>query len=316
MARKLKPLLLLIYLMATVTPAAIGQAEALKKDFINKYSRWAVNEMYYSGIPASITMAQALLESQYGTSELAVNANNHFGIKCQSPWEGKRYHYKDDDDNTCFRHYDSIWESWRDHSHFLMYRPRYAFLFDLDFRDYEGWAHGLKKAGYATNPQYGNLLIKIIQDYNLHLLDSMLPDIPAIAMNASPQIPNEMPERGSPVQRILLRNRVEFVVAGEGDDIRKLTSDLELLNWEIRRYNEIPKGREIRPGDVIYIQPKRRQAERGYDSHRLEPGETMHSISQDYGVKLKSLYRMNKLERGSDPDPGELIWLRGRKKSR
>ncbi|NLO68029.1 MAG: LysM peptidoglycan-binding domain-containing protein [Bacteroidales bacterium] len=306
-------LLLGLVLVFNVVPEAYSQVETLRTDFIKKYSQWAVNEMHYSGIPASITMAQALLESQYGTSELAVNANNHFGIKCQSPWSGKTYQYQDDDDNTCFRHYDSVWESWRDHSHFLMYRPRYAFLFDLDSHDYEGWAHGLKKAGYATNPQYAHLLIKLIRDYNLQQLDSMLPDLPSLAIGTYTAIPNEIPERGSPVQRILLRNRVEFVVAGEGDNIRKLTKELKLMRWEIRRYNEIPRGQDIKPGDVIYIQPKRRQAEHGYVSHRIEAGETMYSISQDYGIKLKALYRMNRMDYGMEPAVGEMIWLRGRK---
>ncbi len=310
--RKMTVFLLLI----TAGPlyAAFSQDDSLKRDYIARYARWAVNEMYYSGIPASITMAQALLESQYGTSELALNANNHFGIKCQREWSGRTYTYQDDDDNTCFRLYDSVFDSYRDHSHFLMYRPRYSFLFEMDPKDYAAWAHGLKKAGYATNPHYAQLLIKLVVDFNLDRLDSMKPDIQLIAANTGPALPNPVPVKESPVPRVFHRNRIEFVYAREGDNIEKLTKDLDKLRWEIRKYNEIPKNQDVKPGDVVYLQPKRRKAEPGYSSHTAEPGETMYNISQHYGIRLSSLYKINRMSPGSEPRPGEVIWLRGKKR--
>ena len=293
-----------------------AQVDSLYWSYIRKYSYLAINEMHYSKIPASITMAQALLESRFGTSELAVNANNHFGIKCQTGWEGPTYTYQDDDDNTCFRQYGSIQESFRDHSHFLMNRPRYAGLFKLDPNDYSAWCHGLKQAGYATNPNYAILLIRIIEDYKLYLLDGMQPLVEPMNSTYDILIPLTMPEMAPPVPRVFHRNRINFIIAGEGETIESLTRQLKKLKWEIRKYNEIPKDQDIRAGQVVYLQPKRRQAEPGYTIHVVEPGETMYSISQTYGVQLKWLYKRNSMEPGTEPAVGDEIWLRGMKSNR
>lgn len=292
---------------------AIPQSDSLKKAYVDKYARWAVREMEYSGIPASITMAQGLLESGAGTSELAVRANNHFGIKCRKEWTGQHYLYQDDDHDNCFRKYDSVAESYRDHSHFLMYRPRYESLFDLDPKDYKAWAYGLKKAGYATHPDYAPMLVKLIEDFNLFLLDEMKPDISQIHADSGSFLPNEVPVPGNPVARVFVRNRIEFVIAKDGDNIRKLTRELDLLNWELRRYNEIPRKQDIKPGQLLYIQPKRKKAESGYSIHTAEPGETMYDIAQQYGIKLKWLYKRNDMKHGQEPIPGQAIWLRGMK---
>lgn len=294
----------------------IAQIDSMYLSYIARYSAMAVNEMHYSKIPASVTMAQALLESQAGTSELAVKANNHFGIKCQTGWDGKRYTYQDDDENTCFRHYDSVEESFRDHSHFLMYRPRYADLFKLDPCDYTAWAHGLKKAGYATNPRYAPQLIKIIEEYNLCLLDSMPLKIERVQASRTGKIPQRKRVVSGPEPRILQRNRIDYCIVGPGEDIASLTGKYEKLNWEIRKYNEIPKGTEVRPGQVIYLQPKRKHAEAGFTTHIVAPGETMYGISQLYGMKLKWLYKRNGMKPGTEPAPGEELWLRGMKVSR
>jgi len=303
----------LIILLVIQSVVVFSQTDSAHWDYISKYSQAAITEMYYSKIPASITMAQALHESRYGTSELAVKANNHFGIKCQSEWTGKRYTYKDDDSNTCFRLYDSVAESFRDHSNFLMYRPRYAFLFQLDPADYTAWAHGLKKAGYATNPNYASILIKFIEDYNLFHLDAMpavMEPLNSIADNA---IPNNVREAAHPEPKVYRRNRIKFLVTGEGDNIKNLTYNLGMHNWEIRKYNEIPKNQDVRPGQVIYLQPKRMKAERGYSSHEAEKGESMYSIAQLYGIKLKWLYKRNHMQQGTQPKAGQQIWLRGMK---
>jgi hypothetical protein len=303
-------------ILLTVFLPVFAQSDSLKKAYVEKYARWAVREMEYSGIPASITMAQGLLESGAGTSELALKAYNHFGIKCRIEWTGARYTYQDDDHDNCFRKYESVDESYRDHSHFLMYRPRYEFLFDLDPKDYKAWAYGLKKAGYATHPDYAPMLIKLIDDYNLYLLDEIKPDIARIDAGSGSHIPNEVPVPGTPAARVSVRNRIQFVIAREGDDIKKLTRELDLLNWELRKYNEIPRNKDIKPGQLLYVQPKRKKAESGYSIHHAEPGETMYGISQQYGVKLKWLYKRNDMKPGDEPVPGQSIWLRGMKPGR
>ncbi|HBB92616.1 MAG TPA: hypothetical protein DC042_13110 [Bacteroidales bacterium] len=293
-----------------------AQVDSLYWSYIRKYSNLAINEMHYSRIPASITMAQALLESKFGTSELAVNANNHFGIKCQMEWTGERYTYQDDDENTCFRKYSSIDESFRDHSHFLMYRPRYAGLFKLDPTDYTAWAHGLKLAGYATNPNYAPMLLKIIENYRLHMLDSEVPQIDHVNSVNDILIPMNFPEGGALATRIFHRNRIDYTIARMGDNVESLTRQFDKLRWEIRKYNDIPKDQDLRPGQVVYLQPKRKQAEPGYSIHTVDQGETMHSISQMYGIRIKCLYKRNEMKPGEEPRPGDEIWLRGMKANR
>ncbi|MCX6227279.1 MAG: glucosaminidase domain-containing protein, partial [Bacteroidia bacterium] len=246
-------------------------------------------------------------ESRYGTSELAIKANNHFGIKCQSEWYGKTYTYQDDDNNNCFRLYDSVGESFRDHSNFLMTRPRYAALFQLDPSDYAAWAHGLKKAGYATNPRYAYVLIKLIEDYRLFLLDSMQPAMEPLNAKTNNPIPNKVRAAEAYKPKVFKRNRIDFMVVGRGDNIKKLNHDLDLLNWQIRKYNEIPRNQDVRPGQVIYLQPKRTKAESGYTFHTAEKGETMYSIAQLYGIKLKWLYKRNRMKNGTQPKAGQEI---------
>ena len=304
-------LFFLVIVIQSVT--VFSQTDSAHWNYISKYSRVAITEMYYSKIPASIIMAQALHESGYGTSELAVKANNHFGIKCQSEWTGKMYTYKDDDSNTCFRLYDSVAESFRDHSNFLMTRPRYAFLFQLDPADYAAWAHGLKNAGYATNPSYANILIKLIEGYSLFQLDVMPPVMEPMNSITENVIPNSVREAVPPEPKVYRRNRIKFLVTVQGDNIKKLSHDLNLLNWEIRKYNEIPKNQDVHPGQVIYLQPKRKRAQGGYSFHEAEKGETMYSIAQLYGIKLKWLYKRNHMKRGIQPKAGQQIWLRGMK---
>lgn len=305
--------LFLILFIVTHSLNVFSQTDSAHWDYIRKWSRAAIEEMYYSKIPASITMAQALHESRYGTSELAVNANNHFGIKCQTGWSGKTYKYQDDDANTCFRHYDSAAESYRDHSNFLMTRPRYASLFQLDPYDYVAWAKGLKACGYATNPSYATILIKMVEDYKLYQLDRQLPVIEPMNSIAQGQIPNVFAEAQVPEIKAGNRNRIKYVVAAPGDNIESLTKKLDLLNWQIRSYNEIPEGQDLRPGQVVFLQPKRRHAEAGYTVHTVEKGETMYSISQYYGIRLKWLYKRNNMPSGSEPKVGQQVWLRGRK---
>lgn len=293
-----------------------------RRTYIEQYKDLAIREMIRSGIPASITMAQALLESDNGNSRLAREANNHFGIKCHRDWQGRRIYHDDDARNECFRKYSTVYESYRDHSDFLREGSRYRFLFKLPAGDYKAWAKGLKKAGYATHRHYDELLIRIIEENNLHLLDKGI-SVGAGA-KSSPQVRQEpsvqeIPEEEEYEFSINLRsreirqnNRIDYIIAEEGDTYADLAREFDLMPWEIYRYNEVPRTAKPEPGQIVYLQPKRNRAEAGCETHVIQEGETMYDISQRYGIKLSRLYRMNGLEEGVDPAPGTELYLRGK----
>lgn len=270
------------------------------REYIEKYKTDAIKDMLRTGVPASITLAQGMLESNNGNSKLALEANNHFGIKCHKDWTGASLYQDDDAKNECFRKYNSVLESFDDHSNFLRTRQRYAFLFDIDPKNYKAWAEGLKKAGYATNPQYPQLLIKIIEDYQLYELDNSdkAPEVNArVANNSSAEIQ--------------YTNRTPYVISKKGDSFYKLAEKYNLDLWEIFRYNDLERDANLTPGTKVYIKPKRRRAEQ--DFHIANGVETMQEISQLYGVKLKVLYRKNRMEPGTQPQKGQQIWLRKKK---
>lgn len=305
---KIKFLLILTIIIPFVV---FAQKKQTREDYINKYKDAAIYQMKTQGVPASIILAQGLLESDNGNSVLAVKANNHFGIKCHT-WSGATIYMDDDTKNECFRKYGNPEKSYRDHSDFLRGARRYSSLFDLEPTDYKGWAYGLKKAGYATNPQYAEMLIKIIEDYKLYNLDKGI------------SIEVESPTKGvgEPVdvdhfvinmnkhRKVYTRNRIKYIIVKNGDDYASLTKELELLPWQLAKYNEISKDSSLKEGQEIYIQPKRNRAEINHSVHVVEKGETMYSISQMYGVKLKKLYRKNRLKQGEQPEVGQVIYLR------
>ena len=200
------------------------------------FSKWAVGEMNRSGIPASITLAQGLLESNNGNSTLATKGNNHFGIKCHD-WKGKSIRHHDDKRNECFRKYNSARDSYTDHTNFLMNSPRYSFLFLLDQTDYKAWARGLKKAGYATSPTYASALIKIIEDNELDQFDSG--KVRRRRTDDSETIAEVTDIDGFEIEidhrKILIRNRIDYIIVKEGDTYQSLTKELELMPyiWEI-----------------------------------------------------------------------------------
>ncbi|HDJ33078.1 MAG TPA: LysM peptidoglycan-binding domain-containing protein [Bacteroidetes bacterium] len=288
--------------------------------YIEQYKDLAIREMRRSGIPASITMAQALLESDNGNSRLAREANNHFGIKCHRDWQGRRIYHDDDARNECFRKYKTVYESYRDHSDFLRTGSRYRFLFNLSPGDYKAWAKGLKQAGYATHRHYDELLIRIIEENNLHLLDEGIsvalenkPSGPVGQEQSMQEIPREEQYEFTVNLRsreVMQNNRIDYVIAEEGDTYPDLAREFDLMPWEIYRYNEIPRTAKPEPGQIVYLQPKRNRAEAGYETHVVLEGETMYGISQRYGIKLSRLYRMNGLEEGVEPEPGTELYLR------
>lgn len=295
-----------------------------RSDYIQKYAGFAVEEMLQSGVPASITLAQGILESGDGNSLLARNANNHFGIKCHGMWDGKKYYMDDDAKNECFRVYASVLDSYKDHSDFLSTRGRYASLFELRRTDYKGWAHGLKKAGYATNPKYPALLIKIIEENDLARYDRMKSPPKSKdsgKSNKTSKKGNSKPNSEKPNEAIVstqqrqmyLRNDIRYVRIQEGDTYKTLERTLQLREWQVLNYNDKAKGSPLVPGEIIYLQPKRnKNAQEDY--HFVAEGETIRWISQEYGVKLKKLYQYNELSIGEEPAIGEKVWLRKRRR--
>ncbi len=285
-----------------------GQHKRLtRQEYIATYKDIAIREMNRTGIPASITLAQGILESGDGNSTLARKANNHFGIKCHGDWTGKRVYHDDDAKNECFRKYRNADESFVDHSEFLVYRSRYRFLFDLKPDDYKGWARGLKKAGYATSPTYARRLIEIIEENELYMYDNPK------RLVEEPWASDEIPANERISKTIRENNRIKFVVAKKGDTYRKLAAELDKFPGELARYNEQEVTEPLTEGEIVYIQPKRNKAEHGKEFHVVSEGETMHSISQQYGIKLEKLYKKNDMEEGTNPDNGERLWLRKNK---
>ncbi len=297
--------------LGLLTAAASGPYET----YIEKYSSVAVSEMKRSGVPASITLAQGLLESAAGQSELASKSNNHFGIKCHSDWKGKKTYKDDDKAGECFRVYSNAQASFRDHSDFLRYQDRYKGLFELEPTDYRSWAKGLKKAGYATDRSYADKLIKIIEDYQLYRFDQdiELPETPLVI-----EKPVELPRteireeyRFSLARDIYEVNGVPCVYAVEGDTYASLAQAYGLFDNEILRYNDLRSEAPLRPGDVVYLQLKKRRAPKGLDKFIAgDGGETLRDIAQRFGVRLSSLRRFNHLPDECVPLEGDTILLR------
>ena len=318
-AKRIKTPIFTLFLTVLIISSipVFGQKDSLKANYIKEYSALAVSEMRRSGIPASITMAQAIIESDIGRSDLATIANNHFGIKCHKTWEGKRFYYDDDKKDECFRVYQDPVESYQDHSIFLLTRDRYKKLFNLDPLDYKGWARGLKSAGYATNPRYAEMLIRVIEEEKLYQLDNWIN--PAYSRNSTDDDgvtgkPYPVHQTsGSTLPSYFHRNRIDFVIAERGETVESLTEKLDMFKWEIRKYNELGPEEELRAGDIVYLQPKRKRAARGFDVHFVRPGETIHSISQHFGIKSKWLLKRNNMVEGERLKQGDKIWLRGKK---
>ena len=301
---------LLLLILAGHT--ALDAQKMTREQYIQRYGKWAVDEMVRSGIPASITIAQGLLESDNGNSTLAVRANNHFGIKCHG-WKGKRIYHDDDRKRECFRKYKNARESYSDHTDFIMNSPRYSFLFELDHTDYKNWAKGLKKAGYATAPRYADQLITIIEENGLSHLDE--------GKRIRPERPESYEvadidefEISFEQRKILVRNRIEYIIVQEGDTYESLTRELNLMPFELARYNEIERGAELNNGQELYLQPKRKKASVEFPTHTVQEGETMYRISQMYGIRLKSLSKKNLMHEGEEPEPGTVLFLRKKRK--
>ncbi len=310
---------ILIFLLIAFTLKGFVQVPANKisrEEYIEIYKDIAIQEMNSFRIPASITLAQGILESANGNSALARRAKNHFGIKCHKGWNGKTYHMDDDAKDECFRKYSDPLDSFKDHSIFLSTRDRYAFLFSLEITDYKGWARGLKKAGYATNPKYPQLLIKIIEDYNLNQFDN--PDFTSLAKNKKSKKRKTNYDNneadfntitiGADNREIFSNNGVNFIYARKGDSFYKIAQDFNIYTWQVFSYNDLKKKDKLTEGQMVYLEKKKSNGTR--NSHTVSPGETLFDIAQHYGVRLKKLCKYNSLEKDAELFPNQKIKLR------
>jgi hypothetical protein len=310
---------LLSSLLLFVLPS-MAQNNISTEAYIETYKGIAMKKMREYKIPASITLAQGILESGSGNSRLAQKANNHFGIKCHKGWTGKTIRVDDDEKNECFRSYRKAEESFHDHSLFLTQRTRYADLFKLKITDYKGWAKGLSKAGYATNPRYPELLIRIIERYDLAKYDKQAlsgkaaPEKskkPAIVVTEAPPQTNEFAvvDKSESGRFIHENNRVKLIFAKKGDDMSSLAKEFNMYSWQFAKYNDIDKDAVLDEGQLIYLQKKKRKSKE-YHYHKLRPGENLWDVSQLYGIRLKRVYKMNDLDEGAKPVAGTAIKLR------
>ena len=297
----------LFMLTLLVVVASHGQS-AKYEAYIKKYRHLAIAQMKEHSIPASITMAQALLESGAGTSSLAVKGHNHFGIKAHNDWDGPVMLRDDDAPNEKFRVYAFDEQSYEDHSLFLLSGQRYASLFNLSVTDYKGWAYGLKAAGYATSPTYATKLIQIIEDYNLTDLDQS-------ALNKHHPKPNH--NSNSAVQlsgqrAIHFSNRNYYIVADAGDSFESLAKEYDVSARKLRRNNEVDKSYKLMAGDIVYFEKKQKKAAKIYKKkyHVLQNGESLYQVSQLYGVRLRTLYIINKYAPEHTPKVGDRIRIR------
>jgi LysM repeat protein len=318
--------------------------------YIEQYRDLAIEQQRKHKVPAAITMAQGLLESAAGQSELATKANNHFGIKC-ADWNGKKVYKDDDTKNECFRSYPEVSYSYEDHSLFLQ-RKRYQSLFALPLADYKSWAHGLKACGYATDPKYADKLIHLIELYNLQDL-TLDPDLKAggfvsdadttwqnqkanntIMHNASDSVSTQAGEEDEvivnavqggisnyvypPMEDLELyndhpsgyRNGVRYIIAAQGETFASLAHYLNMREKTLRKYNDALDERDLEPGDMVYVYPKKNKTTRKYTYYYFRPGDTAWHIAQKYGIKLNSLYKLNGIPFGTPLTTQQRLKLR------
>jgi LysM repeat protein len=292
------------------------------ESYIEQYKDIAIAKMKEYGIPASITLAQGILESGSGNSRLAREANNHFGIKCHKEWTGKKIYVDDDEKNECFRKYSKAEDSYNDHSLFLTQRERYAFLFTYETTDYTKWAYGLKQAGYATNPKYPELLIKLIEKYDLSQYDSPIskkhrkkqePEtaaaVPGIDSISKPNLKSidQVSSKGRKMYEI---NGVKLVIAEKNDSPSSIAGEFGIYSWQIYKYNDLDKKHVIQADEIIFLEKKKKKADKHHSYHVVQQGETLQYISQIYGVRLNHLLKMNKLTEKTRVSAGKKLKLR------
>lgn len=287
----------------TITVSVLGTNPVknyTQSEYVAEWSSVAVENMKTYRIPASITLAQGILESGNGNSELARVANNHFGIKCHD-WTGDKMYIDDDASNECFRKYPTADDSYKDHSLFLTGRSRYAKLFTLSQTDYKAWAQGLKDAGYATSPTYPTRLVELIEKLGLAQYDNPNAIVPDVYVQNSTPKNTETISAYSAHKVMKHKNKVDYIVARKGDTFYKIAKEFNMGMWQLYRYNDFgPKKDLLIEGDIVYLQPKRRRAKDKHATSFTANGTvTLTTISQCEGIKLESLMHMNNI---SSPD--------------
>lgn len=300
-----------------------AQQSELVKNYISQYKDLAIAEMQRTGVPASIKLAQGINETMAGTSDLVLRSNNHFGIKCKSNWTGETVKHDDDARGECFRKYPSPENSFRDHSDFLRGNQRYAFLFELDPTDYSGWAWGLKKAGYATNPRYAMALIRTIEDYGLQeytliamgriqskenpLVVTEQPGMSGNGTTTAVIIPDVSPVRPDYPKGVFKINETKVVYVPKGTSYLALAREYDVDLSKIFEFNEIPRSEEVDRDRLVYLQRKRKTGNSEF--HTVRPGESLHDIAQNEAIRIESLMELNWLRKGDVPAIGEQLSL-------
>jgi LysM repeat protein len=311
------------FILAVILSAGqtFAQSKAIIQAYIDKYKNIAIEEMQRTGVPASITLAQGIHETGAGTSDLVLRSNNHFGIKCKTEWQGEKVYHDDDARGECFRKYDDPFISYKDHSDFLRNRSHYASLFQLDPTDYEAWAHGLKKAGYATNPKYPQILIKLIRDYQLQdytlialgrkQLDANEPqwvkntESANMAMGMSGEMKG-MLKKVYP-EGIFKINDTKVIFIQKGTSYLKVADDYNLSLNRLFDFNDMKDGDVALEDGLLFLQRKRKAG--ATDIHVVAPGETLYNIAQAEGIRLENLLEYNYLTPNVQPEVGERLYL-------
>ena len=292
----------LLFFIATLAEAATQRKIPSYEKYIKTYSALAIEQQKKYKIPASITLAQGLLESGAGQSDLARRSNNHFGIKCHSDWRGGRVYHDDDLRGECFRKYKRVEDSYEDHSKFLK-RSRYDRLFQLKITDYKGWARGLQKCGYATDRAYANKLIKVIEYYELYRYDTG--KVHKLTRQEKKKL------KYPTVKYTIYRTYgLLYVYAKENDSFDQIAQNLDFPVKDLKKFNEVPEDFPLQKGDIVYIEKKKKKADKPNYDHVVQVGESMHSIAQKYGIQIKSLYKMNKKDKDYVPEEGDVLKLR------
>ncbi len=314
---------LLIACFVFATTYSFAQSSPVIKEYIAKYKDIAIEEMIRTGVPASITLAQGIHETEAGRSKLVLKSNNHFGIKCKTEWKGESVSHDDDARGECFRKYPDPFDSYRDHSDFLKTRPHYALLFKLDPTDYEGWAYGLKKAGYATNPKYPQLLIKLIRDYNLQdfslvALGKKLPDenaerlVTANIVTATETLdvqPSTIVQKQHNYPKGVFEiNETDVVFIAKGTAYLVVAEEHKISLARLFDFNDLEEGEVAEKDHLVFLQRKRKGG--ANEQHIVTEGETFWDIAQEEGLRMESLLGYNFLKHNMLPQTGEVLYLR------
>lgn len=327
----------LILVFAVTAQIAKSQGREAIQAYIDSYRLLAIEEMQRTGVPAAIKLAQGIHETTAGTSDLVQRSNNHFGIKCKSSWTGESVSHTDDAPDECFRKYPSAEESYRDHSNFLKNNQRYATLFKLKGEDYKGWAHGLKKAGYATNPKYPLLLIKIIEEYKLQDYSLMAlgkkeipleewainrnnypaPQTSIVAAVQTETVTEEQEGTGLllPVATVkdypdteFRINETRVIYAKAGTSLLAIALKYDIPLKRLFEFNEMPEQESLSQAQLIFLQRKRKVGDTDY--HIVKAGESLYDIAQERGIRLDTLRELNHLTADMLPKAGAQLYLK------